>query len=378
MLTIMPVFGTRPEAIKLAPVILRARELSDRFHVRVCVTGQHREMLDPMLELFDIRPDIDLDLMRPNQTLADISSRTIHSVSAVLERERPDWVLVQGDTTTVWAAAMAAFFLGIRVGHVEAGLRTGDKRQPFPEEVNRRIATQIADLHFAPTHWAANNLRAEGIDPATIHVTGNTVVDALQWVTGRIATAPPPEVTVMREWLERHVGEARFVLITGHRRESFGEGFARICSAIAELAGRHKDVHWIYPVHLNPNVQEPVHTLLGGLANVHLLVPQPYAAFSYLLTRCTFVLTDSGGVQEEAPSLGKPVLIMRDRTERPEGVEAGVATLVGTDPSRIREHAERLLTADPRTFRRTNPYGDGKATERILEALAACRNVAST
>lgn len=363
------VFGTRPEAIKLAPVILLAKQQPERFEVEVCVTGQHREMLDQMLEVFDIVPDKDLDLMRPNQTLAEISSRMIQAVSKYLEKRPPDWVLVQGDTTTVWAAAIAAFFLKIPVAHVEAGLRTNDKRQPFPEEVNRRIASQIADLHFAPTEWAKGNLLAEGIASEQIVVTGNTVIDALDWILKKNKENPSEDVSSIQEWADKTIGENEMVLITGHRRESFGQAFENICQAISELSSRYNDVCWVYPVHLNPNVQEPVRRILTNRKNVHLIDPLPYAAFAWLMNRSKFILTDSGGMQEEAPSVGKRVLVMRNETERPEGIKAGVATLVGNNKENIIKHCEQLLNDKGKFTKEANPYGDGKAAIRIVDAL---------
>lgn len=365
------VFGTRPEAIKLAPVILEARKRRHEFQVQVCVTGQHRQMLDQMLKLFDIIPDEDLSLMSPNQSLADISSRTIRAVSDYLSKAKPDWVLVQGDTITVWAAAIAAFFLEIPVAHVEAGLRTNDKRQPFPEEVNRRLASQIADLHFAPTDWAKSNLLAEGLPASQIVVTGNTVIDALYWILARNENCPSDDVAAIRDWTAANVGDRELVLITGHRRESFGSLFEGICQAIAELARRYPDVCWVYPVHLNPNVQEPVYRILNDSPNIYLLEPLTYASFVWLMKRSRFILTDSGGVQEEAPSLGKPVLVMRNTTERPEGVKAGVVTLVGNRRDDIIEHCHRLLRTDIKNLPKSSPYGDGHASERILEALFA-------
>ncbi len=353
----------------MAPVILKARHHCDRFVTRVCVTGQHRQMLDSMLQLFGITPDLDLNLMQPNQSLADLSARTLQGVSGYLKDHRPDWVLVQGDTTTVWTAAVAAFFLRIPVAHVEAGLRTHDKFQPFPEEINRRIATQVADLHLAPTPWAAQNLLAEGVSPEKVVVTGNTVIDALHWVLARNASDPSADVQAIRQWLARHVGDRRLVLITGHRRESFGEGFQNICQAIAALAQQYPTVAWVYPVHLNPNVQEPVRKILSNLPNVFLLDPQPYPAFAELMQASRFILTDSGGVQEEAPSLGKPVLVMRNTTERPEGVEAGVVKLVGNHKDSIMLHCQALLES-PAEGPRVSPYGDGQASQRILDALA--------
>lgn len=369
---IMAVFGTRPEAIKLAPVILHAQARPQDFDVRVCVTAQHREMLDQVLELFRITPHADLNLMRPNQSLCELTANVITAMSPVLARERPDWVLVQGDTTTVWTAALAAFYQGIAVGHVEAGLRTFDKRQPFPEEINRRLCTQLTDLHFAPTEWARQNLLNEHVPERQIVVTGNTVIDALFWVLDRIRSDPPPAVAEIQQWAAEHIGESRMVLITGHRRESFGAGFENICRAILRLAQDFPAVHWVYPVHLNPNVQEPVHRLLGARRNIHLLEPLPYAPFAWLMQRSTLILTDSGGIQEEAPSLGKPVLVMRNTTERPEGVQAGLVQLVGNDAERIVEGVSAALAAtatagDPRDVR--SPYGDGRASGRVLESI---------
>ena len=367
---ILFVFGTRPEAIKLAPVILHLRG-DARFEPRVCVTAQHREMLDQVLTLFGIEPDHDLDLMQPGQNLHDLTARIISVLRGVLVDERPDWVVVQGDTTTVWAAALAAFYLDIKVAHVEAGLRTFDKRQPFPEEINRRLCTSLADLHLAPTDRARDNLRAEQIPDDRIVVTGNTVIDALKWVLERIRHDPPADVAALQTRLAGPLGEGRMVLITGHRRESFGRGFETICTAIATLSQTHPDVAFVYPVHLNPNVQEPVRRLLSERPNVHLLDPLGYAAFAWLMQRSTLILTDSGGIQEEAPSLGKPVLVMRNTTERPEGVEAGCVQLVGTETDRIvaaaREHLDNPRSADRTT--RHNPYGDGHAAERIADAL---------
>lgn len=368
---VMTIFGTRPEAIKLAPVILQAQARPDEFDVRVCVTAQHREMLDQVLELFEIEPHVDLNLMRPNQSLSELTANIITAVQPVLAHERPDWVLVQGDTTTVWSAALVAFYLGIRVGHVEAGLRTFDKRQPFPEEINRRLCTQLTDLHFAPTEWGRRNLLNEHIEDDRIVVTGNTVLDALFWVLNRIKTSPPPDVAAIQEWALTHLGEHRMVLITGHRRESFGTGFENICQAILDLANRFPDVHWVYPVHLNPNVQEPVKRILGQRPTIHLLAPQAYGPFAWLMERSALILTDSGGIQEEAPSLGKPVLVMRNTTERPEGVEAGLVKLVGNQRQRIvSEVAASLNGANHKKIANVkNPYGDGRAAERILGAI---------
>jgi UDP-N-acetylglucosamine 2-epimerase (non-hydrolysing) len=365
------VFGTRPEAIKLAPVILHARACGEDFDVRVCVTAQHRQMLDQVLEVFGIVPDIDLNLMRPNQDLYTLTANLMTALAPVMQSERPDWVLVQGDTTTVWTAALAAFYENIRVGHVEAGLRTFDKRQPFPEEINRRLCTQLADLHFAPTSLARDNLLAEGVSDRQVVVTGNTVIDALLWVLDRIQTAPTPEVQAIRQWAEDTIDQRRMVLITGHRRESFGEGFENICGAIVELAGRFTDVHWVYPVHLNPNVQEPVRRILAGRGNVHLIDPLSYAPFAWLMQRSSLILTDSGGIQEEAPSLGKRVLVMRNTTERPEGIAAGCTQLVGNSKDGIVQAVTGCLSRQDQEadIQRRNPYGDGQASRRIAEGI---------
>lgn len=363
------IFGTRPEAIKLAPAILLARD-DERFDVRVAVTGQHREMLDQMLAFFGITPNVDLKVMQPNQSLASLTARVITGVDALLQPDKPDWVLVQGDTTTVWAAAIAAFFNQVPVAHVEAGLRTNNKYQPFPEEINRRLAGQVADIHFPPTKWAQDNLLREAVPADRIHVTGNTVIDALHWTIRRNHETPPPETTDIVAWMNEHVADRRMVLITGHRRESFGDGFKNICESIGRLAKQYSDVEWVYPVHLNPNVQQPVHETLGDLENVHLLRPQPYPAFVAMMERCTLALTDSGGVQEEAPSLGKPVLVMRSTTERPEGVDAGVVKLVGTAQESIVTNCRELLDANTGDGPKVSPYGDGHASERILDILA--------
>jgi UDP-N-acetylglucosamine 2-epimerase (non-hydrolysing) len=370
---IMFILGTRPEAIKLAPVILYAQSRPGDFEVRVCATAQHREMLDQVLELFSISPDIDLGIMSPGQDLFDLTANLVLALKPVLREERPDWVIVQGDTTTVWTGALAAFYEDVRVGHVEAGLRTFDKRQPFPEEINRRLCTQLTDLHFAPTQRSRQALLAENIPEARIVVTGNTVIDALLWVANRIEVDPPEDVVAIRKWASRTLGSDRMVLITGHRRESFGEGFENICGAIAQLSMSFRHVHWVYPVHLNPNVQEPVHRILSRRENVHLLAPQAYAPFTWLMQRSELILTDSGGIQEEAPSLGKYVLVMRNTTERPEGIEAGWTKLVGDRQDSIIEHASTFLqNPSPGEHAVTeNPYGDGQASQRIADALAA-------
>jgi UDP-N-acetylglucosamine 2-epimerase (non-hydrolysing) len=365
---ILVVFGTRPEAIKMAPVVRELSRPGSDFAVRVCVTAQHREMLDQVLALFKIRPHHDLDLMQKGQSLEDVTSRVLLGMSKVLAAERPDMVLVQGDTTTVMATALAAFYANIPVGHVEAGLRTWNKRSPFPEEINRVMATHLSDLHFAPTPQSRENLLREGVPTSRVSVTGNTVIDALFMVTAMVAgsrkkfSALFPGVRFDR----------KMILVTGHRRENFGEGFLDICRAIRTVAERHADVEIVYPVHLNPNVQKPVRSILGHLANVHLLDPQPYLPFVFLMNSSHLILTDSGGVQEEAPSLGKPVLVMRNHTERPEAVRAGTVRLVGTSQRKITSEIERLLT-NTRAYhamsRAHNPYGDGKASKRIVRRL---------
>ena len=374
------IFGTRPEAVKLCPVALALAE-NETLRPHVCVTAQHRDMLDQVLDVFGVKPDADLDLMRADQGLGALTARAVAGVDAYLARTKPDMVLVQGDTTTVLCASLAAFYRNIPVGHVEAGLRTWRPRAPFPEEMNRVLTSRLADLHFAPTAWAAGNLRDEGVPEARIHVTGNTVIDALHMAMDRVRGERPAIPGLPAELRDK--SGPPLVLVTGHRRENFGDGLRRICSALARLADDHSDVHFVYPVHLNPNVQQPVRALLAGRANVHLIDPLPYLPFVALLDRCTLVLTDSGGIQEEAPALGKPVLVMRETTERPEGVEAGTVKLVGTDEERIVAETTRLLDDDEaRTAmaRAHNPYGDGKAVGRIVavcrEFLAADRSPA--
>jgi len=373
------VAGTRPEAIKLAPVYFALRESASLEPVLLS-SGQHRQMLDQTLAVFGLKPDLDLNLMQPGQTLPDLTARVVTQVSAALRELKPAAILAQGDTTTVLGAALAAFYERIPLGHVEAGLRTYNFDAPWPEEMNRRLADPISRWCFAPTSWSADNLRAERIPAKRIHVTGNTVVDALLWVREKLhrANRSAAEVTqrcgIPEDFARRYLGgkTARFVLITGHRRESFGQGFEDICRAIADLAKRHPDLGLLYPVHLNPNVQEPVRRLLGNNLRVALIAPVDYEDFIWLMDRAHFVLSDSGGVQEEAPSLGKPVLVMRDTTERPEGVEAGTCRLVGTDPARILAEATELLDNTAEYTRRSqlqNPYGDGQASQRIREIL---------
>ena len=360
---VLSVVGTRPEAVKMAPVILRLRETPGVESV-VCVTAQHREMLDQVFSLFDILPEIDLNLMRPGQTLAGISAAIFTHLDPVLNEVRPDWVLAQGDTTTVMATALLSYYHRIRFGHVEAGLRTGDKWQPFPEEINRRIAGVVADLHFAPTVWARENLLREDVPDETIRVTGNPVIDALQWVAERPFAWDASPLAALP-------ADKRLVLVTAHRRENFGQPLENICAALKALAARG-DVHLVYPVHLNPRVQEPVYRLLEGVPNITLLPPLDYLPLVHLLKRSVLVLTDSGGLQEEAPGLGVPVLVLREVTERPEGVRAGTVKLVGTDTARIVAEASRLLD-DPKAHaamaQAVNPYGDGHAAERIVAAL---------
>lgn len=364
-LKLLIVMGTRPEAIKMAPVYGRLKN-DTRFDVRCCVTAQHRGMLDQVLELFGIKPEHDLDLMSPGQDLTDVTIRVLDGLRRVLKEERPDWVLVHGDTTTSMAASLAAYYERIRVGHVEAGLRTGDKFAPFPEEINRTLTGRLADLHFAPTVSARENLLREGAVPASIYVTGNTVIDALLQISGKIDAGG----AVLRNLDGKFPylnSPKNTVLVTAHRRESFGSGFENICRAIADLAKR-PDVQFVFPVHPNPNVTAPVGRYLTGKDGVFLIEPQAYLEFVYLMKKSRFILTDSGGIQEEAPSLGKPVLVMRDLTERPEAVQAGVVKMVGANFERITSECCRLLedgAAYEKMSRNVNPYGDGKAAERI-------------
>jgi UDP-N-acetylglucosamine 2-epimerase (non-hydrolysing) len=367
---VLSIFGTRPEAVKMAPVV-KILGQTPGIESLVCVTAQHREMLDQVLGLFDLHPDIDLNLMRPSQGLSDLTASVFTNLDPVLTKLSPDWILVQGDTTTVMAAALAGYYHHVRVGHVEAGLRTGDKWQPFPEEINRRVAGAVADLHFAPTEHARRNLLAEGVPDVRIAVTGNPVIDALQTVVCQ--PIPTEAEDLLRQAGVAPFGEKRLVFITAHRRENFGQPLEQICTAIRTLAQIYADgVHFVYAVHLNPNVQKPVHRLLDGVPGVTLLPPLDYLPTLHLIQRSTLVLTDSGGIQEEAPGLGVPVLVLREVTERPEGVQAGVTKLVGTDPQRI-VNAARDLLDDPAAHsamaRAVNPFGDGHAAERIVAAL---------
>lgn len=372
---VMLVFGTRPEAIKMAPLVHKLKAEPATFDVRVCVTAQHRQMLDQVLRIFEIVPDIDLNIMKPGQDLFDVTANVLQGMKEVFANNRPDIVLVHGDTTTTLATAMAGFYAGVPVGHVEAGLRTHDLHAPFPEEFNRQVVSRVARWHFAPTELSRTNLIAERVDDESITVTGNTVIDALYWVLNRIDSDGDRSaklIQLLNQALPFSWQSDRFVLITGHRRENFGDGFLQICEALREMASKFDDVRFVYPVHLNPNVQKPVHTILEGLSNVHLVEPLDYEPFVYLLKHSYVVLTDSGGIQEEAPSLGKPVLVMRDVTERPEAVNAGTVELVGANKKRIISGVSRLLEDEAHYSKMShahNPYGDGKACDRILAVL---------
>lgn len=368
---ILTVFGTRPEAIKLAPLVL-ALNADLRFESKVCVSSQHREMLDQVLKLFGIIPDYDLNIMKDGQSLNDVTSSILIGMASILEELKPEIVLVHGDTATTFAATLAAYYQKIPVGHVEAGLRTGSLYSPWPEEGNRKLTGALAQYHFAPTQQAAANLIAENVPKEAIVITGNTVIDALFWVCQKIESSPQ---------LGKKLGDSfpmldknkKLILVTGHRRESFGEGFERICDSLRRVAIAHDNCQIIYPVHLNPNVQEPVNRLLSSVPNIWLLPPQDYLAFVYLMLKSTLILTDSGGIQEEAPSLGKPVLVLRETTERPEALTAGTVCLVGTDPALICDRVAQLLTVESAYTKMSsahNPYGDGNACQRIIEVLA--------
>jgi UDP-N-acetylglucosamine 2-epimerase (non-hydrolysing) len=374
---VLSVFGTRPEAVKMAPVVQKL-SCTPGIESLVCVTAQHRQMLDQVLELFAIKPDVDLNLMGPNQSLADITAAIFTHMDPVFKNLQPDWILAQGDTTTVMATALLAYYHRIRFGHVEAGLRTGDKWQPFPEEINRQVAGVVADLHFAPTEWSRQNLLREGVPVERIWVTGNPVIDALQVVSKQ---PEPPELAELLDEIgfcstkdtAAKSDRKRLIVVTAHRRENFGKPLEDICSALIGLAERYgSTVHLVYPVHLNPNVQEPVYRLLSGIPNITLLPPMDYLPLVHLIGHASLVLTDSGGIQEEAPGLGVPVLVLRDVTERPEGVEAGTVKLVGTKRNTILSEACHLLddaSAHSAMAHAVNPYGDGRAAERIVEAL---------
>jgi UDP-N-acetylglucosamine 2-epimerase (non-hydrolysing) len=362
----LSIFGTRPEAIKMAPVL---KQLGTSLSVEsiVCITAQHREMLDQVLELFNINPDYDLDIMKPAQPLNEMTASVFQGLGPVIEEVKPDWVLVQGDTTTVMSAALLAYYNRVKVGHVEAGLRTGDKYQPFPEEINRRVLGAVADLHFAPTEWAQGNLLKESVPKEKIVVTGNTVIDALNAMLAR-----PSDLS---EGPLAGLSDETVILVTAHRRENFGEPLERIFEALRQIAQHYEDrVHLVYPVHLNPMVQEPAKKMLSDLPNIHLIEPLAYLPMAHLIKRAHIILTDSGGIQEEAPGLGTPVLVLRERTERPEAIDAGTAILVGTDTERIVSETRRLMD-DPHAYAAmstaANPFGDGHAAERIVEALLA-------
>jgi len=374
MKKILVVFGTRPEAIKMAPVIKELEKKKDQIDTKICVTAQHREMLDQILGLFEIVPDFDLNIMHEGQDLTEITTRVLEGMKGVLKIVKPDLVLVHGDTTTSMAAGMAAFYFKIKVGHVEAGLRTYNMQAPWPEEMNRQLTDRLCDYCFAPTILAQKNLLEEKIEKNKILVTGNTVIDAL-FLAVRMLDTKPELVNMSRAILKENgyeTGDRRYILVTGHRRESFGSGFLNICNALKEIAFLNPETDIVYPVHLNPNVKGPVFSLLKGIDNVYLLNPLDYLPFIHLMQHAHLILTDSGGIQEEAPSLGKPVLVMRDTTERPEAIEAGTALLVGTDPQKIISHVNELLNDDTsykRMVIKRNPYGDGKASQRIVNLL---------
>lgn len=370
MMKVLTVFGTRPEAIKMAPLV-KALAVNENIEAKVCVTAQHREMLDQVLDLFEIVPDYDLNIMRPGQDLTDVTCSILQKIKPVLTEFKPDYVLVHGDTSTTFATTLAAYYQQISVGHVEAGLRTRNIYSPWPEEGNRKLTGAITNIHFAPTDGSKANLLLESINESNIVVTGNTVIDALLNVRNRIENSTALQASLATQFPFLDSGN-RLVLVTGHRRESFGGGFERICEAIAQLARQFTDVQFVYPVHLNPNVQEPVNRLLKNLTNVFLVEPQDYLPFVYLMIQSNIILTDSGGIQEEAPSLGKPVLVMRETTERPEAVEAGTVKLVGTNVEVIVENVIILLTNEEEYNKMSvahNPYGDGNACQRIVDTL---------
>ena len=382
MKRILLVFGTRPEAIKMAPLVKEIQKYPEKFTIKICVTAQHRQMLDQVLDIFDIKPDYDLDIMSPNQDLCQITSKILLGMRDVLKTNHTDVVLVHGDTTTSMAAGLAAFYHQIKIGHVEAGLRTYNLQSPWPEEMNRQVTDRICDCYFAPTDQARRNLLQEGIADRKIFVTGNTVIDALNWVVDKINHDPSLQLKLPLQIKEAGYPNiclskfknqnSRIILVTGHRRENFGNGFMNICKALKEIAITHPETDIVYPVHLNPNVQNPVYSMLAGIKNIYLIKPLDYLPFIYLMQNSYLILTDSGGVQEEAPALGKPVLVMRDTTERPEAVEAGNVRLVGTDFTTIVENVNMLME-DRIVFTQMsqahNPYGDGMACERIVNNL---------
>ena len=363
------IFGTRPEAIKMAPLVWAFQKNKDQFDTRVCVTAQHREMLDQVLTFFEITPDYDLDVMKPNQNLYTLTSDIILGLKPILEEFQPDFVYVHGDTTTTMACSIAAFYNGSKICHVEAGLRTYNKLSPFPEEVNRQVTSKIADYHFAPTEQAKQNLLNENVPESSILVTGNTVIDALLESAAKVENIDNPEIEKLKSIIDSN---KKIILVTGHRRENHGQGFVSICEALKEIGQSNPDVQIIYPVHLNPNVQQPVHEILSEIGNIHLIDPLAYPAFIWLMNQSYLIITDSGGVQEEAPSLGKPVLVMRDTTERPEAVAAGPVILVGTDKDKIVLECTHLLNDKEKYLEMSalhNPYGDGKACEKIVDFM---------
>jgi len=375
---ILIVFGTRPEAIKMAPLVKAFQKHTDSFETKVCVTAQHREMLDQVLELFEITPDYDLDIMKPGQDLYDVTSNVLLGMKPVLTDFKPDVVFVHGDTSTTFAASLAAFYQQISVAHIEAGLRTGDIYSPWPEEANRQLTTQITAYHFAPTTTSRENLLRENVNAKSIEVTGNTVIDALFLALEKIKSNKQleTEITTAIETSITNskfkINNSKFILVTGHRRENHGQGFINICQALKTLAENNQDIHIVYPVHLNPNVQKPVKELLSGIDNIHLIEPLQYEQFIYMMDKSYFIITDSGGVQEEAPSLGKPVLVMRDTTERPEALDAGTVKLVGTNTELIIKEAQTLLSdavAYEKMSKASNPYGDGEACEKVISFI---------
>ena len=374
MKKILVVFGTRPEAIKMAPVIQKLKKEEEYYETRVCVTAQHREMLDQVLDLFKINPDYDLNIMQPDQGLDEVASKILIKLNPVLDDFLPDLVLVHGDTITTFAASLSAYLKKIKVGHVEAGLRTGDLFSPWPEEGNRKLTSILTDYHFAPTALSKKNLLDEGIDDSKIFITGNSVIDALQIIVSRIESDKK-----LKFQIEKRVEKSgfvnlssKFILVTGHRRENFGQGMLSICKSLKVLAKNNLDINFIYPVHLNPNVRKPVNDLLSDISNIKIVEPFEYEEFVYLMSKSYLILTDSGGIQEEAPSLGKPVLVMRDKTERPEAIEAGTVKLVGSDKDKIVKEVQRLLDNHgeyKKMCKAINPYGDGKTSKRIIEIL---------
>lgn len=372
---ILLVFGTRPEAIKMAPLVLGLQKYSGIIETKICVTAQHRHMLDQVLDIFGIKPDFDLDIMKVDQDLYDITESIIQGVKKVFDSYKPDLVCVHGDTTTAFTTALSAFYHGIKIAHIEAGLRSGDIYSPWPEEANRKLISVLTSLHFAPTSTSKKNLLNENVKESTIYVTGNTVIDALLWIVNKISSNQEFKMKVEQEivsYYDRVSLEKKFILITGHRRENFGEGLIHMCQAIRELSLCYPEIDFIYPVHLNPNVQKPVYDLLSDLDNVYLTKPLKYEAFAYLMKKCYLVLTDSGGIQEEAPSLGKPVLVMRENTERPEALESGTVKLVGTDTQKIVLETSKLLDdvmEYEQMSKAINPYGNGTAAEKIIKVI---------